>query len=56
MREMLLTTQPGWAFATLVELRGHGVRGQVPFYHRDSSLVASAGSSLVTPAEVVCRG
>ena len=34
-----LTTQPGWAFATLRELRGLGVSGRVAFHHRDSSLI-----------------
>ncbi len=52
-----LTTQPGWAFATLRELRGFGVSGRVAFHHRDSSLLTPAleglGSErLLTPAGV----
>ena len=34
-----LTTQPGWAFATLRELRGEGISDRVAFHHRDSSLL-----------------
>jgi hypothetical protein len=55
---LFLTTQPGWAFASLAELRQRGVGGYVPFYHRDSSLVAplSPGAAeavlpLSTPAD-----
>ena len=52
-----LTTQPGWAFATLRELRGLGIAGRVAFHHRDSSLVTSAAPGLdserlLTPAVV----
>ncbi len=52
-----LTTQPGWAFATLRELRGLGVAARVAFHHRDSSLVAPAAPvlesvRLQTPATV----
>lgn len=52
-----LTTQPGWAFATLRELRGLGVSGRVAFHHRDSSLLTPAlegldSERLLTPAGV----
>ena len=52
-----LTTQPGWAFATLRELRGLGVSGHVAFHHRDSSLLTPAvegleSERLLTPAAV----
>ncbi len=52
-----LTTQPGWAFAALRELRGLGVSGRVAFHHRDSSLVTPAlegldAERLLTPAAV----
>ena len=52
-----LTTQPGWAFATLRELRGLGVAGHVAFHHRDSSLVTPVVDGLdsvrlLTPAGV----
>ena len=52
-----LTTQPGWAFATLREMRGLGVSGRVAFHHRDSSLVTPAlegldAERLLTPAAV----
>ena len=52
-----LTTQPGWAFATLRELRGLGVDGRVAFHHRDSSLLTPAvedldSARLLTPAAV----
>ena len=55
--ELFITTQPGWAFATLAELRARGVADHVPFYHRDSSLVLAdrpefLSRKLVTPAEV----
>jgi hypothetical protein len=52
---LFLTTQPGWAFATLSELRRVGVTGYVPFFHRDSSLVADVPQgepALWTPADV----
>ena len=53
---LFLTTQPGWAFASLKELRRRGVGGYVPFFHRDSSLVADAPEGtppeLWTPADV----
>jgi Putative RNA methylase family UPF0020 len=56
---LFLTTQPWWAFASLTELRQRGVGGYVPFYHRDSSLVApltpgaaEAVLPLWTPADV----
>ena len=52
-----LTTQPGWAFATLRELRGLGVSDRVAFHHRDSSLLTPAvegleSEGLLTPAAV----
>ncbi len=52
-----LTTQPGWAFATLRELRGLGVADRVAFHHRDSSLLTSAmpgldSVRLLTPGSV----
>ena len=52
-----LTTQPGWAFATLRELRGLGVSSRVAFHHRDSSLLTPAlegldSERLLTPAGV----
>ena len=52
-----LTTQPGWAFATLRELRGIGVADRVAFHHRDSSLLTPAVDGLdsvrlLTPAIV----
>ncbi len=52
-----LTTQPGWAFATLWELRGLGVADRVAFHHRDSSLLTPAvegldSERLLTPAAV----
>ena len=57
-RPLVITTQPGWAFATLSELRAAdaGV-GYVSFHHRDSTLVcddefSTASGSLRTPAEV----
>jgi predicted RNA methylase len=57
---LFLTTQPGWAFATLAEVRARGLPGHVPFWHRDSSLVVSAvdtrlsdeSDDLATPAGV----
>ena len=57
-RPLIITTQPGWAFATLSELRAEGgEEGYVGFHHRDSTLVCGEGistapSSLRTPAEV----
>ncbi len=52
-----LTTQPGWAFATLWELRGLGVADRVAFHHRDSSLLTPVvegldSERLLTPAAV----
>ena len=52
-----LTTQPGWAFATLRELRGLGVSGHVAFHHRDSSLLTPVvegldSERLLTPSVV----
>ena len=57
-RLFIVTTQPGWAFATLSELRAAGGGGEyVHFHHRDSTLVCPDGlsappKSLRTPAEV----
>jgi hypothetical protein len=56
--KILLTTQPGWAFATIEELRGLGVPGRFPRYHRDSSLLVpdledTEPGRLITPA-IVC--
>ena len=56
-RGLLLTTQPGWAFATLAELRAIGVGEYVEFQHRDSSVVVADASDIDpdvmdTPAEV----
>ena len=58
-RPFIVTTQPGWAFATLSELRAAGGGGEyVHFHHRDSTLVCPDGLSalafkiLRTPAEV----
>jgi hypothetical protein len=42
---LFFTTQPGWAFATLAELRALGVRERAELWHRDSTLVLP-----VTPA------
>lgn len=36
---VFLTTQPGWAFATLAELRRRGIDAHVDLVHRDSTLV-----------------
>ena len=52
-----LTTQPGWAFATLRELRGLGISDRVAFHHRDSSLLTPTldgleSARLLTPAAV----
>ena len=57
-RPLIITTQPGWAFATLSELRvAGGEEGYVGFHHRDSTLASRSGhsippGSLRTPAEV----
>ena len=57
-RPLVITTQPGWAFATLSELRAADAgAGHVRFHHRDSTLVcddgfSTASGSLRTPAEV----
>lgn len=55
--ELLLTTQPGWAFATVLEIHTRGVESRVPFFHRDSSVVVPASPALIeppllTPAEI----
>ncbi|MBI3971527.1 MAG: hypothetical protein HY332_09580 [Chloroflexi bacterium] len=58
---LFLTTQPGWAFASLAEIRARGIREYAGLYHRDSSLVVSVRPALladvlddplVTPADV----
>ena len=57
-RPLIITTQPGWAFATLSELRAAGAGEEyVRFHHRDSTLVCRDGipalpKDLSTPAEV----
>ncbi len=57
-RPLIITTQPGWAFATLSELRAAGGGEEyVRFHHRDSTLTCRDGltvapNSLRTPAEV----
>ena len=57
-RPFVITTQPGWAFATLSELRAAGsAREYVHFHHRDSTLACRDGlptssQDLRTPAEV----
>ena len=57
-RPLIITTQPGWAFATLSELRAAGAGEEyVRFHHRDSTLVCRDGipalpKDLNTPAEV----
>ena len=57
-RPLFITTQPGWAFATLSELRAaSGGDEYVHFHHRDSTLVCRDGiptppKDLRTPAEV----
>lgn len=59
-RVLLLTTQPGWAFATLAELRAVEFSEYVEFHHRDSTIVVEDSSdldhrALDTPAEVYGR-
>lgn len=54
---LFLTTQPGWAFATLAELRRRGVTEYAAFHHRDSSILLPAATTplrdpLQTPADV----
>ena len=44
---LFLTTQPGWAFATLVELRNLGFPGRPSLHHRDSSILVRDAASLV---------
>lgn len=57
-RPLIITTQPGWAFATLSELRSIGNSERyVDFHHRDSTLACRDGfltplEDLRTPAEV----
>ena len=55
---LFFTTQPGWAFATLAELRARGVQSYASFYHRDSTLALPAHPALLqedlrTPADVL---
>ena len=45
-QELFITTQPGWAFATLAELRSLGVVAYASFYHRDSSIVLPENDTL----------
>jgi hypothetical protein len=52
---LFLTTQPGWAFASLAEVRRRGTSGYVRFAHRDSSLLVPGpvpAGRLLTPGEV----
>jgi len=58
---LVVTTEPGWAFATLRELRDRGIRSYIPFFHRDSTLIITLGAGearlllterLATPASV----
>ncbi len=54
MPELLLTTQPGWAFAIVAELRRRGLHLRSEIWHRDSTLVIAAESlprQLRTPAD-----
>ena len=57
-RPFVITTQPGWAFATLSELRAAGdIERYINFHHRDSTLTCRDGlptspQDLRTPAEV----
>ncbi len=53
----LITTQPGWAFTTLRELRDLGIDDHISFHHRDSSMLCHdraelKNNRLVTPATV----
>ncbi|MDQ3701807.1 MAG: hypothetical protein M3442_12935 [Chloroflexota bacterium] len=57
MPMLFLTTQPGWAFATLAEMRRQGVTEYAAFHHRDSSILLPASTALLrdplqTPADV----
>ncbi len=59
-RGLILTTQPGWAFATLAELRAMEFGDYLEFHHRDSTVSLEDGSDLDpdlldTPAEVYGR-
>ncbi len=52
---LFMTTQPGWAFATLAELRSDGFERHAEFWHRDSTVIApdpGGTARLWTPAEV----
>ena len=57
-QHLFITTQPGWTFTTVAELRERGHNYRFPFFHRDSSLLSPYESTLVrdpllTPAEVI---
>ncbi len=57
LKQLLITTQPGWVFATLAELEAFGELHAPASLHRDSSLTIQATGSLVsteliTPADV----
>ena len=45
--QLVLTTQPGWAFATLAEVRSLGVKSYLTFHHRDSSVLVGNEPSLI---------
>lgn len=56
-RPLVITTQPGWAFSTLAEIRAGGGEEHLYFHHRDSTLSCRNGlytppRTLKTPAEV----
>jgi hypothetical protein len=56
-KQLVLTTQPGWAFATLAEVRSLGATRYLAFHHRDSSVLVGSEPSLIaekliTPAAV----
>jgi predicted RNA methylase len=55
VKQLLLTTQPGWAFAIEAELRRRHLRTRGEAWHRDSTLVVESETlppDLRTPAEV----
>ena len=45
--QLVLTTQPGWAFATLAELSSLGVKSYLTFHHRDSTVLVGNEPSLL---------
>jgi hypothetical protein len=52
---LVLTTQPGWAFATLRELERINYRGRVELYHHDSTILlpdAASPGDLRTPESI----